>query len=435
MIKKYNLRAIGAEICQRIIREKLTLATELKDLEQYKLEAKDLNLLQELTYGTIRYFTRIEGIYKHFLTKPLPKKADLINFVLAIGIYQILYTRIPSYAAINETVNALKSLKQTSLSGLVNAILHKVDQEKEHLDQLLKKETEIYAHPHWLIQAIKKDYPQKYKEILQANNEQAPFWIRINLNKISLDEYKKLLCSQGISIKSDNGISGICLEHFYNVEELPFFKEGYCYIQDLAAQRASLLLDPKPKEYILDACAAPGGKTTHILEICNNDVEILALDLKTKRLEKLKENLARTKGQITILQGSADRPEDWWDQRQFDRILIDAPCSGTGVIRRHPDIKFARDENALNELVKTQHNILEALWPLLKVGGTLLYATCSILKRENSTQINDFIYRHRNEAIIENKDHDLIQALPGENDQDGFFYAKIKKIAVDHKCT
>ena len=425
MKKEYNVRALAATICQKVIKNRVSLNTLLSDLSSNN----DINFIQELSFGTIRYFNKLEGIYKHFLSKPIPKNCDEVNFILAIGTYQLLYTRVPAYAAINETVNALKSLKLTNFSGLVNAVLHKIEHEKLNIDSILKKESEIYSHPHWLIQTVKKDYPKQYKEILTANNQQAPFWLRINTNKISLAEYTELLNKEGIEIKTTNNISGICLYKYCDVNKLPGFKDGFCYIQDLAAQRATLLLAPHENERILDACAAPGGKTTHIVELCNGNVDLVALDIKTSRLAKLKENLKRNNCNIDVKQGSADNPSEWWDGKQFDRILIDAPCSGTGVIRRHPDIKFIRTEQNIQDLIQTQRNILESLWPLLKVGGTMLYATCSILKRENSTQINDFLYKHKNEAVVSNKSTDIIQALPGTNDQDGFFYAKIKKIA------
>lgn len=419
MIKSNNLRANAAQICQAVIRKQISLSSLMSEMDKIS----DISLLQEITYGTVRYFNKIEAIARRYLNKPISRTNDIITFVLAIGIYQLLHTRIPPYAAINETVESLKILKQSNFCGLVNAVLHKVLLGKASADNFLKKETEIYSHPHWLIQAIKKDYPKKYKEILTENNRQAPFWIRVNTCKIQLNEYIRLLKEAGISIKTTNNISGICIDKYCDVNTLPFFKDGWCYIQDLAAQQASIMLDPHENERILDACAAPGGKTTHIVELCNGKVDLVALDIKTSRLEKLRENLERNHCNITVIHGSADDPGSWWDGNQFDRILIDAPCSGTGVIRRHPDIKFLRSENNIIELVKTQKQILESLWPLLKNGGTLLYSTCSILKRENSTQINDFLYRHRGDAVLS----DMIQALPGENEQDGFFYAKIKK--------
>ncbi len=394
-------------------------------LEDGKLSCQDRALLQELVLGTLRYYLRINGIIESLLTASSPKNQGPLMSVLACGIYQILYTRIPSYAAVNETVNAAKELKLNSYLGLINAILHKVSDKDFNVQQLLQKETEIYSYPKWLIQKIKKNYPKDWQRILQAGNEPPALWIRIDLNRISMDDYIQLLDKADLKVAQTLSSGAIRLQQHYPVNLIPGLKDGLCYIQDLSAQNAVVYLDPQPGESILDACAAPGGKTTHILEYTYGQAVVTALDIKANRLKILKENLALRNIQIKVIEGSADDPKQWWDGNQFDKILLDAPCSGSGVIRRHPDIKFLRSPENIQQLVATQEQLLESLWPLVKKGGILMYTTCSIFKEENLTQINNFLYRHRSEtSLLELPEQ---QHLPGDNNQDGFFYAKILK--------
>lgn len=420
-----NPRVIAAKFCRAVIIERKSLGILFNDLIDYK----DVNipLIKELVYGSLRFFPKLKAIVNYFLTKKTNDNS-LSYFLLIVGCYQLLYTKIPSYAVINETVDSLDEQNQSAQKGFVNAILRKIDQNKPNIDDFITKEFEILSHPKFIHKIIKKDYPKDYKDILFHNNQKAPMWIRINTAKTNINDYLEELSKKNISVCKRIGNFGICLESPCDVNELPGFSDGLCTVQDASAQMATIYLDPKPKERILDACAAPGGKTSHILELCNGDVDLTALDSNPLRLEKLKDNLSRFDWNFKIVTGHAEQIDEWWDKKLFDRILLDVPCSGLGVIRRHPDIKYLRDEQSIEKIVTLQSRIIESIWKTLKIGGTLLYTTCSILKRENSIQINDFCYRHKNELILEKLDDFSGQRLPGENDQDGFFYAKIRKI-------
>lgn len=417
-----NVRAIAARSVHNAIFHKCTLQEQTNNLT-----GSDRALWQELTYGTLRHHIKLLSVVSQMIEKTIKGKNAIINTLLEIGFYQLVYTKIPTYAVINETVNAASELQCDEFKGMVNAVLRKMLTNQDQLLAIIKKETEIYSHPQWLIKRIKKDYPKQYKDILEANNKKAPIWLRINLTKISLSDYVCKLEENNIAISEIIEPSAIKLANSVSIPTLPGFEDGLFYVQDISAQKAIHYLNPKPKERILDACAAPGGKTTHILEYCNGDVNLTALDVKPQRLEKLKENLKRQNWSINVIAGSAEDPESWWDGIPFDKILLDAPCSGTGVIRRHPEIKYIRSEDEIHSLANLQSIMLESLWNLLKIGGCLLYTTCSILKEENSTQINNFIYKHKNEVICE--ELPVKQQITGENDRDGFFYTKLIKKA------
>lgn len=417
-----NVRAVAARSVYNVLHNK----TPLKE-QTGQLHSHDRALWQELAYGTLRQHLKLKSLVDHFVQRPPKKQQAIILTLIEIGLYQLLFTDIPQYAALNETVNAAADLKCPELKGLVNAVLRKVLTDQFKLSDVIKKESEIYAHPQWLIKRLKKDYPKSYKNLLEANNQKPPIWLRVNTAVISPDKFGALLQEKGISVTSRAEPSAILLNSTAAISSIPGYEEGLFYVQDLSAQRAAVYLNPQPGERILDACAAPGGKTTHILELCNGNVDLTALDINPLRLERLEENLKRQHWKITVAKGSAANPEEWWDGKLFDRILIDAPCSGTGVIRRHPEIKFIRTEDEIHQLAQDQNNMLEALWGLLKNGGTLLYTTCSVLKEENSTQIQNFVYRHRNEAVWD--ELPVKQQITGENNQDGFFYARLIKKA------
>ncbi len=420
-----NIRATATKSIHNVIFLKSSLHEQSLDIH-----GSDRALWQELVYGTLRLHLRLKAYADTFIKKTPKGRNAIILTLIEVGLYQLLYTNIPPYAAINETVNAASELKCSDLKGLVNAVLRKALANKDKISDQIKKESEIYAHPQWLIKRLKKDYPKSYKNILEANNNKPPIWLRVNIAKITLKKFESMLKDSNINVAEVIPPSAIKLKDSTQIISIPGYEEGLFYVQDLSAQRAVLYLDPKPKERILDACAAPGGKTTHILELCKGDVDLTALDIKPQRLEKLKENLKRQNWQIKVATGSASEPNSWWDGKLFDKILIDAPCSGTGVIRRHPEIKHVRTEEEIHILAKQQSEMLESLWPLLKKGGCMMYTTCSVLKEENATVINNFVYKYKNEVIWE--ELPVKQQLTGENDQDGFFYARlVKKEAIE----
>ena len=300
-----------------------------------------------------------------------------------------------THAAINETVEVAEKIKKQWAKGLINAILRGIDRDR---DDILN--TPHYSHPSWLVKKIMKEYPDNFHKIFTENNKQAPMSLRVHPS-INIKSYQDKLLEGGIESKTSKiAPQSLTLNKAVNVEKLPDFRDGSCYVQDTSAQLAGQLIAPKNGELILDACCAPGGKTTHLAELCPNS-EILALDADEKRLIKVNDNIKRLKNKnVKVILGDATNG-DWWNQRLFDKILVDAPCTGTGVIRRHPDIKLIRKPRDLSHIVEVQASILKNLWLMLKPGGILVYATCSILKDENENQISKFINLNMDSSIEE----------------------------------
>jgi 16S rRNA (cytosine967-C5)-methyltransferase len=350
--------------------------------------------------------------------------------------------RTPDHAAVSETVNVTKALKKPWAKNLVNAVLRSYQRQAEELgNKVEKNEVAKFAHPQWWLDSIKKNWPvdKRWQQILLANNKNPPMTLRLNTSHINREDYLALLAQHEIGATAAKySAEGIYLEKPIAVSLLPLFAEGKVSVQDEAAQLAAILLNPQKGERILDACAAPGGKTLHLLER-EKDLDLLAIDIEPARLEKIQENLNRTRLNAQLLAANAFDPDSWWDKKLFDRILLDAPCSASGVIRRHPDIKLLRQRDDIKKLTQEQTQILNALWPLLKSGGMLLYATCSVLAEENTLQIQHFLQQHtdaRLQPINSAWGEQQIagtQIFPGdggqngENGMDGFFYALIQK--------
>lgn len=381
---------------------------------------------KSLIFGTIRFYHQLNDIVTKQLKKPFEKSNIDIHCLMLIGAYQLLHSNIATHAAIYETVNVLDSINKSWAKGLVNAVLREIDRQS---DSLLNQVH--YSHPSWLIKKIKNNYPDHFEQIFTQNNTQAPMSLRLHPS-LNISDYQKQLLEIGIHAKTSTvAPQALILDQAVAVNKLPNFDQGACYIQDCSAQLSATVLDPKDGDLILDACAAPGGKTTHLSELAPKS-KIIALDSDNSRLQRIHENIERFNiKNINTLQGLA-QTQDWWDGQLFDKILLDAPCSATGVIRRHPDIKLLRKPKDVSALVQLQKSILENLWLMLKPGGTLLYATCSILKSENELQINTFLSNHIDAQEIKldiNWGHDAIvgkQQLP-EREFDGFYYAKIYK--------
>lgn len=392
-------------------------------------------LAQELCYGTLRWWHRLEALLVQLLDKPLRSKDADVHCLLLCGLYQLEYMDIPPHAAVSETVAVTAALKKGWAKGLTNAVLRRFQREREELAQHLDGDPEArYAHPRWLIGALHTAWPDAWQTILEANNQRPPMTLRNASNRQSRDSYLEELKAAGITaVPNPHAPDAITLNRPQDVESLPGFTEGRVSVQDAAAQLAATLLDHRPGMRVLDACAAPGGKSGHILEICR-DIELIALDIEEKRLDRVAQNMARLQLPATLLCGDAATPADWWDGQPFDRILLDAPCSATGVIRRHPDIKLLRHSEDIEQLVVLQRTILDAMWSLLRPGGMLLYVTCSVLPPENNQQLQAFLSRHadsqerRLAAAWGNGTVVGRQILPGQDGMDGFYYACIEKL-------
>ena len=427
-------RASAAKVLYQVVDKGQSLTSALP-IAQQLLPAKDRALLQEICYGVLRWLPRLEFISRELMSKPLIGKQRPIHFLILTGLYQLNYMRVPAHAAVAETVNAVKVLKSPKLSGLVNAILRNYQRQQAQLEANADGNDSCkFGHPGWLIKRIKAAYPDQWQAVLMANNQRPPMWIRVNQQHHNRADYQALLAADEISSEiMASADSALRLAQPTDVYKLAGFAEGHCSVQDGAAQFAAQFLDAQPGELVLDACAAPGGKTAHILERQPALKHLVAVDFDATRLARVQENLTRMQLNAELIHGDASKPETWWKGDKFDRILLDAPCSATGVIRRHPDIKWLRRDSDIDTLVQLQAKILDAMWLQLKPGGTLLYATCSILSAENSEQIAQFLARTPDAKSIALSPDSANQAsswqiLPDTQGMDGFFYAKLQKI-------
>ncbi|WP_160064742.1 16S rRNA (cytosine(967)-C(5))-methyltransferase RsmB [Psychromonas sp. L1A2] len=429
-----NVRAIAAKVLNQVVEKGQSLSQALPAIQQ-DLTPKDKALVQMLCYGVLRTLPRLDFFCRSLMKKPLTGKQRDLHFLILVGIYQLLYTRIPSHAAVGETVNGAKALKKPALKGMINGVLRSFLREQESLiEQADQQPALLYCHPSWLVKRLQAAYgEEKAAQIMTDNNQQAPMWLRVNSRFHDREQYLALLTEQDkkadVAEFNDNAL---CLENACDVYQLPGFSEGWVSVQDGAAQLAAHYLDAQPNDLVLDACSAPGGKTVHTLELQPKLKQMVAVDFDEKRLLRVKENLARLNLEATVIHGDASKPDDWWSGEQFDRILCDAPCSATGVIRRHPDIRWLRRDSDISELVSLQKNILSALWKKLKPGGVLLYATCSILPDENDLQIKGFLESTSDASLIPlsaqyNESTKGRQILPNEQKMDGFYYAKLQK--------
>lgn len=387
------------------------------------IETKLTPYAQALCFGVLRHYIRLNAISNFMLDKPIKK--PYVHLALLMGLYELSILKKPPYAVINETVSLL-SPKYTWAKGLVNAILRRYDREHDDIHLIADEQ---WNTPKWLLEKLQSDYPNDWQAIIKAEDEHPPMSLRVNQRLISRDEYLSKVSASPIPHTQD----GIVLNEPMSAQDLPGFDEGLVSVQDGAAQLAAQLLELKPGLRVLDACSAPGGKTCHILETEQKLELCLALDIEPRRVEKIKENLKRLQLNAEVKAADALKPETWWDGAHFDRILLDAPCSAIGIIRRHPDIKLLRTPEEIQTIQNVQQKLLEALWPLLSANGLLVYATCSIMPEENEQQIAAFVGMHSNCEVVHpprNWGHPTphgLQILPGENTMDGFFYSVLKK--------
>lgn len=400
-------------------------------------DARDRALAQQLCYGVLRFFHKLQTVNNELLSKPLKKTDQDIECLILIGLYQLLELRIPAHAAISATVDVAKQLRKMWAVKLVNAVLRNFQRQQT---DLIKKITQNpiaqYSHPRWMLEKFQHDWADDWAQVAGANLQQAPMCLRVNLQKISRENYLELLKNQEINAETILETSaGLRLEKAVDVEKLPYFSDGWVSVQDGAAQFAGEILDVFENIKVLDACAAPAGKTAHLLEK-NPKIKIWALDKDENRVLQIYNTLNRLNllsENIKIQAVEAQNIEQWWNGQFFDRILLDAPCSGSGVIRRHPDIKLLRKPKDIQVLVEQQKQLLEALWPLLAKGGKLLYATCSVFREENDLQMQSFVQRHADAKPLEiafqfgRKMPVGRQILSGQHQFDGFYYALLQK--------
>ena len=433
---KTDVRACAARVLVQVISDGRSLSDVLPAAAQQLADPRQRALLQELCYGTLRWYYRLDALLQRLLKKPLKQRDADVRCVLLVGLYQLDQLAMPQRVAVNETVQATHALNKQWASGLVNGVLRNYQRQAAELEAGVAAEfVSGYAHPAWLIEQLQFDWPNDWEQILTANNARPPFSLRVNRQRITRAEYLETLAGQSLGanlLKYTS--SGVQLDKPVPVDVLPGFSEGYVSVQDGAAQLAAGLLDLAPGQRVLDACAAPGGKTAHILESQADLAMVTAVDIEPRRLTRIEENLSRLSLHASQIAGDVAAPSAWWDGKRYDRILLDVPCSASGVIRRHPDIKLLRKPGDITKLVSAQARLLQAMWPLLSSGGMLLYCTCSVLAVENSQQIAAFLETQEDAAEVK---IDAVwgrecqhgrQIFPGENEMDGFYFACLTRL-------
>lgn len=401
-----------------------------------QLRLEDRALYRELVYGTLRLFHRLDHQLAPALRKPMAGKDADIRALLLLGLYQLQELRTPDHAAIHASVNAARALKKPWACALINAVLRKQQRGELSVDTGEEHSVSAFSHPAWLLAQLQEDWPRDWQHIAAANNCPPQMTLRINRRQITRDTYRDKLADIAYS-DSECPLSAVAihLKRPVDVADLPGFDDGMASVQDSGAQLAASLLDASAGHRILDACAAPGGKTAHLLEQ-HDDLKLVAVDNNGHRLQRVRETLDRLGLHAQLIDADAAQPAKWWDGEHFDRILLDAPCSGTGVINHHPDIKLLRKPADIKKFAAQQLVLLQALWATLAPGGQLLYCTCSILRRENEQVIAAFL-THCKEAQELVIDADWGQAcqygrqlLPNTHKNDGFFYARLSKLPV-----
>ena len=452
--KKANIsvaRQTSLKVLKQVFSGQSLSAVQSQTIDKLE-DSRDRGLSNEIVNGVLRWRWRLEFIVSTLLAKPLKQKDIDVQLILLMALYELTECRTPDYAIINDAVDLVRKSGKKWAASLVNAILRRFTREKEDLLASIDNDQANYSHPDWILDKIKKDWPDDWQRILQENNKRPAFWLRVNQLQNNVGQYKALLAEREIdcdfSALSDQAIK---LVQGVDVRTLPGFNDGAFSVQDVGAQLTAELVDVGDTHRVLDLCTAPGGKACHLLERYAAMEQLIAVEIDEKRMRRVHENLQRLK--LSDATGQKSKAElivadvcdykDWWDGVQFDRILIDAPCSASGVIRRHPDIKTLRRESDIEQLMAMQASILSAAWQMLKPDGELLYVTCSVFKDENQNQISRFIEVNasgENDAIEvkinadwgKQCDHGR-QLLPGEQDADGFYFCKLKKSSAE-KC-
>jgi 16S rRNA (cytosine967-C5)-methyltransferase len=394
-------------------------------------------LVQELAYGTLRHWGRYDALTRLLASKPIADAS--LAALIAVALYQLDHTSAPPFAVVDRAVEAAALVARPQAKALVNAMLRRYLRDREALNAnaVASSPVALWSYPRWWIGRVEADHPQHWQQVLAVGNERPPLTLRVNCRAGTREALLARFAGEGIAAVPA-GAQGLIVEPPQSVSALPGYAEGMFSVQDLGAQLAAPILAAGDGMRVLDACAAPGGKASHLLELA--DVELVALDRDEARLARVRENIARlglAQSRLVVIAGDAGEPQSWWDGRRFDRILADVPCTASGIVRRHPDAKWLRRKSDLADLAVQQRRIFKALWPLLAPGGDLLYATCSVFAGENEVRIREFLAETPDalrETIIFDPEilHDGGQLLPSgkgsRHNQDGFFYALLRKV-------
>ena len=425
-------RGVAHALLTAVLRDGRSLGATRRSRADSPLDPRENAFAQELVFGTLRYLPRLEAWLAH--VAPRTPRDTAIRAIALLGLYQLGFTRVPPHAAVSTSVELARAIGKSWAAGFVNAVLRRFAAERDSIARIELDAKAQLAHPEWLLAAFERAWPEAWESLARANLERPPMTLRVNTRRISRRHYLGVLSNHGMQARATvHSKQGVTLESPRAVESIPGFDEGLVSVQDEAAQLAAGLLDAPRASRVLDACAAPGGKTGHILERGAGEIAVVALDNDARRVGDLRHALARLGLTAKVRLGDAGDPDAWWDRRPFHRILLDVPCSGTGVIRRHPDIKVLRRPEDVKKMADRQKTMLHALWPLLARGGRLLYATCSVLPAENESVIRSFLTEHADSAPVQidaawgrPAGHGR-QILPGEDAMDGFFYAALAK--------
>ncbi len=434
-----SARTLAAKTVLGVIEEDLSLDASLERVLA-KAPAALRPTVRSLSYGAIRGFFRYEAVLSRLLSQPVESIGGAPQVILSVALFELEDARSPDYAVVDAAVTSARVLSLNKLTGLINAVLRRYLREREKLDVDLARNPIVrHAFPDWMAQRLRTDWPIRWTQILAACDRQAPLWLRVNPLRTTDAEYLEQLRAVGKEAQAAPGVAhAIVLDTPCDVEELPGFAQGLVSVQDLAAQCVTFPLALAPGQRVLDACAAPGGKTALMAERQPALKSLLAVDIDAARLQRIEQTLARTGSRARVVQGDAAQPAQWWDGEPFDRILLDAPCSALGVIRRHPDIRLRRRPFDIEKFAKTQATLLRAAWSMLAPGGRLVYSTCTVTRRENHDVIAVFLGDTTDATLIPPREWEGwpemgetdgfgVQIVPGEAGADGFYYAALSK--------
>lgn len=419
----YLSQQIAADVVTQVLDGRnLTATLETVFRQQSRLTPQQRAGAQDLSYGVLRFYGELQALLKPLLQKPLSEPR--LHSLLLVALYQLNHDRAATHTVVDQAVKAASQFRMAWAKGLVNGVLRNFLRQQAALKQaIVADEVARYSYPQWWIDKIRTQYPKQWAAILDAGNQHPPMTLRVNQTRSTPQAYLQRLQAEGI-VARWAGQQAVILDRPLPVDKIPGFLDGTVSVQDAGAQYAARLLDPQVGMRVLDACCAPGGKTGHLLELA--DIDLLAIDSEPARLQRTQSNLDRLGRQAKLLVADAGRPDDWWDGKPFDRILADVPCTASGIVRRHVDIKWLRRSEDIASFSAQQARLLQGLWQLLAKGGKLLYATCSIFHEENQHQIEKFLEVTPEATQLPLTDLHDGQLLPC-TDHDGFFYALLRK--------
>jgi 16S rRNA (cytosine967-C5)-methyltransferase len=411
-------------VCQVLSGRSLTATLEKTLTQHESLSAADRGALWDMAHGALRYLGLLQALVAHMVRRPVIEPG--LEALLVVALYRLEFTRTPAYAVVSQAVDVCVAAGWPWAKGMVNALLRRFQRERLTLLEIVRRQPRaLYSYPEWWIDRVRRDYPSGWERLLEAGNQSPRMALRVNRRRDTVSSYIDRLRAVGIEARALGDV-GVVLDRIVPVHRLPGFADGLVSVQDMSAQWAAPLLDLSSGQRVLDAFSAPGGKTAHILELA--EVNLVSLDNDSARLARVRANLLRLKLDAEVRHADAAAVSEWWDGRGFDRVLADLPCTASGVVRRHPDIKWLRRDDDVTRLAAQAARLLDSLWRVVVPGGKLLIVTCSVFQEENRAQVDDFVGRHadaRIEPLSENDGLDL-QLLPDES-HDGFYFARIER--------